>query len=203
MWKAAIAAAVLGLLQVSASKATTVTYTFEGTGGVTLNGVTLGDAYSVVFTGDTSLVDSSGSPFIRYDNITGTFTDGAVVETIVATVESNSLLANIDFYNSSFLNGLGLQDSALSGYALDTSIGPISAPPGTLTPTLAGGGFATADGSLQFTGSNSLSFSANVGATPLPAALPLFASGLGGMGVFGWWKKRKDKRKSPAALSAA
>ncbi|MGH7100283.1 MAG: PEP-CTERM sorting domain-containing protein, partial [Stellaceae bacterium] len=27
--------------------------------------------------------------------------------------------------------------------------------------------------------------------TPLPAALPLFASGLGAMGLFGWRKKRK------------
>jgi hypothetical protein len=27
--------------------------------------------------------------------------------------------------------------------------------------------------------------------TPLPAALPLFATGLGAMGLFGWWRKRK------------
>lgn len=30
-------------------------------------------------------------------------------------------------------------------------------------------------------------------ATPLPAALPLFASGLGVMGLFGWRRKRKSK----------
>jgi hypothetical protein len=30
-----------------------------------------------------------------------------------------------------------------------------------------------------------------VSATPLPAALPLFASGLGAMGLLGWWRKRK------------
>jgi hypothetical protein len=30
----------------------------------------------------------------------------------------------------------------------------------------------------------------NVSATPLPAALPLFASGLGALGVFGWRRKR-------------
>ena len=30
-----------------------------------------------------------------------------------------------------------------------------------------------------------------VSQAPLPAALPLFASGLGAMGLFGWWKKRK------------
>jgi hypothetical protein len=31
-----------------------------------------------------------------------------------------------------------------------------------------------------------------VGATPLPAALPLFATGLGAMGLFGWRRKRKN-----------
>jgi hypothetical protein len=30
-----------------------------------------------------------------------------------------------------------------------------------------------------------------VSQAPLPAALPLFASGLGGMGLFSWWRKRK------------
>jgi len=27
--------------------------------------------------------------------------------------------------------------------------------------------------------------------TPLPAALPLFATGLGALGLIGWWRKRK------------
>ena len=30
-----------------------------------------------------------------------------------------------------------------------------------------------------------------VGTTPLPAALPLFATGLGGLGLLGWRRKRK------------
>ena len=38
-----------------------------------------------------------------------------------------------------------------------------------------------------------------VSAVPLPAALPLLAGGLGGMGVLSWWRKRKDKRQSVAA----
>ncbi len=37
------------------------------------------------------------------------------------------------------------------------------------------------------------------GATPLPAALPLFGTGLGVMGLFGW----RRKRKGAAALTAA
>jgi len=35
--------------------------------------------------------------------------------------------------------------------------------------------------------------------TPLPAALPLFATGLGALGLLGW----RRKRKSAAALAAA
>jgi len=34
-------------------------------------------------------------------------------------------------------------------------------------------------------------FSDSVTATPLPAALPLFATGLGGLGLLGWRRKRK------------
>ena len=36
-------------------------------------------------------------------------------------------------------------------------------------------------------------------ATPLPAALPLFAGGLGALGLFGW----RRKRKNAAVLAAA
>jgi hypothetical protein len=39
----------------------------------------------------------------------------------------------------------------------------------------------------------------NLAATPLPAALPLFAGGLGALGLLGWCRKRKNA----AAISAA
>jgi hypothetical protein len=32
--------------------------------------------------------------------------------------------------------------------------------------------------------------------TPLPAALPLFAAGLGAMGLFGWRRKRKLRARA-------
>jgi hypothetical protein len=35
------------------------------------------------------------------------------------------------------------------------------------------------------------SFTLEIGATPLPAALPLFATGLGALGLLGWRRKRK------------
>jgi len=41
------------------------------------------------------------------------------------------------------------------------------------------------------------SYTVEIGTTPLPAALPLFATGLGAMGLFGWHRKR-----NAAALAA-
>jgi hypothetical protein len=40
-------------------------------------------------------------------------------------------------------------------------------------------------------GWDNFNFTSSAGATPLPAALPLFASGLGGLGLLGWRRKRK------------
>jgi hypothetical protein len=42
-------------------------------------------------------------------------------------------------------------------------------------------------------------FSVVTAETPLPAALPLFATGLGALGLLGW----RRKRKSAAAIAAA
>jgi hypothetical protein len=50
----------------------------------------------------------------------------------------------------------------------------------------AGSGFFVRSGNLE------------IEPTPLPAALPLFATGLGALGLFGWRRKRKDA----AALAA-
>jgi hypothetical protein len=58
---------------------------------------------------------------------------------------------------------------------------------------------ANGDYFYSATGSSGGSVSVTpVSATPLPAALPLFATGLGAMGLFGW----RRKRKAPAAVAA-
>ena len=42
--------------------------------------------------------------------------------------------------------------------------------------------------------SNDVTVTVNSAATPLPAALPLFATGLGGLGLLGWRRKRKARQ---------
>jgi hypothetical protein len=44
--------------------------------------------------------------------------------------------------------------------------------------------------------------SEQISAIPLPAALPLFASGLAVLGLFGWWRTGKNKRKNGGGRTA-
>jgi hypothetical protein len=61
------------------------------------------------------------------------------------------------------------------------------------TATVAGGsGYGWIDDNeFSFLAIDNAQLTTNGSATPLPAALPLFASGLGAMGLLGWRKKRK------------
>jgi len=77
--------------------------------------------------------------------------------------------------------------------------GPAQSPSNTTAIIRAGGGYTdTNDNAADFgVGSpdprNTESpLNVTIGATPLPAALPLFATGLGAMGLFGWRRNRKN-----------
>ena len=74
----------------------------------------------------------------------------------------------------SFLSGGSLWQVVVNGLTLTTS-GPGGIASGWLTASVTDP--PTGD---------------NVSQAPLPAALPLFASGLGAMGLFSWWRKRKS-----------
>lgn len=90
----------------------------------------------------------------------------------------------------------------------------------TLLGTFTGDGFVSSawnvfNFSVLGTGSDTLKFAAvgrsdsyggsldavALNATPLPAALPLFATGLGALGLFGWY--RKKRRVGPTAAISA
>jgi hypothetical protein len=85
-------------------------------------------------------------------------------------------------------------DQVLSGGPSDSKNSVIG--PQTLTGTWTLG--SSGDFFLFASAEAQSSAREGVGATPLPAALPLFASGLGAMGLLGW----RRKRKNAAAITA-
>jgi hypothetical protein len=176
------ASVVLGLTLLS-GQARAVTYDISGTnynyeGGpsYTLTGTIVGDATLSTIT-SINLVDSVAptSPITTIDSYTSPLLLAA------NTVEANNLPLLI---------------------SLSFSGGPTLAQAGQLIQTtLAGPGFCGNDPACQAIAAYQNSFvvtaTAEVSATPLPAALPLFAGGLSALGLLGWRRKRKA-----AALAA-
>ena len=73
----------------------------------------------------------------------------------------------------------------------------------SLNVALAGGGLGSRYGlSAQASGAaggpEAFFIAQDISPVPLPAALPLFASGLGGLGLLTWWRKRKERRRAVA-----
>jgi hypothetical protein len=97
---------------------------------------------------------------------------------------------------TSTTSGLGL---AINGilHALLVPSGYVSGTVLTSTSTFVGNtltGLGLTPGTYTWTwgtGDHAGSFEIEIGATPLPAALPLFATGIGGLGLLGWRRKRK------------
>jgi hypothetical protein len=141
----------------------------------------------------TATSDTDGTPLATYDG-TGTLTfmnapstsgvsapvSAAVTFTVDGQLFSGTAtsveLLNGNFYNASFSEQIG---SSTARFTLDTS-----------------GVYAFYyDNNGQVAGG---SITSSLAATPLPAALPLFAGGLGVMGLFG----RRRKRKAEKAIAA-
>jgi hypothetical protein len=149
---------------------------------------------------------TAGALVQDYENPTTT-SSGAYGGEVVA------LRLNVDFsaagFGNLYLTGFGTMLAGLNGMTVSQFL--------TLNETLLGGGSGIytildidlLDDNLNtaFDPSSNFSFAdahltvtnPNISATPLPATLPLFASGLGALGFFGW----RRKRKNAAALAAA
>ena len=133
--------------------------------------------YTVTTSGDVTTYGPSFTSFTVTGSVTDTFAGGTLFGTFTdsGTVSGGVSTGTLDLI---ITGGTG----AYLGYT------------GTETETAM---VTDATGAFSGTGTGSLTFTASV-ATPLPAALPLFATGLGAFGLLGW----RRKRKAPAALAA-
>ena len=111
--------------------------------------------------------------YVPYDNHV-TISNGQIVDWLIYLAQITDVCCN-DTRHAGFVLGIGVPD--LSGGDVSAEI--------FLYP-------ASHDGHNLQQGTWS-------GPTPLPAALPLFASGLGALGLLGW----RRKRKNAAAIAAA
>ena len=178
-------------------QAAPITYTESATVSGTLGGTAFTNAV-ITITGTantTGVVNDAGilrnplssASFSIAGDGSGTFTDAIQVfnnpafsPTAAAGFADTTLgpISILDTFNSAF-----------ASYDLASAIGPTTGPP-FINP---GQPFATTGGALVLNSSGNSTFTATTGVTvvPLPAALPLFASGLAGLGLLGWRRKRK------------
>jgi hypothetical protein len=104
------------------------------------------------------------------------------------TCSSSALCNNVyAIFNGQTQSGFQISDSSLSALA---SVGWFAVDAGAYGPPQTGCSFICG---APFTnpGFEGLATTLAAAETPLPAALPLFATGLGGLGLLGWRRKRK------------
>src|SRR5271170_3466181 len=112
-----LAATAMGLGMAGPAHALPVTYTFSGDADGTVCTVCDGSdntpflgPFTFVVTADTTTVDTTGAPYYRLNDVDGLFTQGSFSATFTGvTIVANAdpAFENIDFYNSTFDNGLG------------------------------------------------------------------------------------------------
>jgi hypothetical protein len=196
-----IAIAGLALFGLSQQASAAVLYDNGPPGGYSANAISNGYAISDSFTlSQDSIVTGVNFGVWENPNVTMTSVDwgfatapGIYTDTATATVTSaltgnlGSFLLSIDSFStgSIFLAAgthyLVLQNTvAFPDYSFfwDMNNGPSTATQSNAPPL--------GSESFQIIGNN-------VSATPLPAALPLFATGLGAFGLLGWRRKQKAK----------
>ena len=183
------------LLFGSVAQASPIEYIFTGTcaaSDCSLNGTSF-TSFTVTEFGDTANV--SGPTLGEFTNVatTATFVSGALMANLTGTtnevVDNTAAPGFIGFVQLPEVSVEATVNSAFETYDLKTALALT-----TGTPSVADDTYTTSAGALVFGNITALNFEAV--ATPLPAALPLFA---GGLGMVGFLARRKRKSSAVTA----
>jgi hypothetical protein len=177
--------ACVALLGVSrASAATLVGTTSDATGidGLVVDSVT----YDVTFVHDSyDTVYASNTPTFLGNSIGGSDAATALVSALnslaVQTLTGIPTGSEQLLLIPTQLENFGLSND---GFVVECNVNPCSAPDQFASTT-----YNNVTNATQFATTDYAVFV--TATTPLPAALPLFATGLGGLGLLGWRRKRK------------
>jgi hypothetical protein len=188
----AFASAVL-FVSAFAASASPITYTEVATGTGTLDGIGFTNALvTITLVGNTSGATNCGT------NCTANFGSASVT---VSGVGSDTFTSSTHAFANQNLNAVGIStslgdilntsSSAFATYLIADAIGPSTGSSGINSGLV----FSTSGGSFDLTSilNNQSTFTATISPSPvpLPSALPLFATGLGALGLLGWRRKRK------------
>ncbi|HVT53620.1 MAG TPA: hypothetical protein VHE77_18705 [Dongiaceae bacterium] len=160
-----VALAATAIAWGSAAEATTLNFNLQGDNV----------AYSWTMDDHPTVATHNASEFTTTDFI------GQAIGGSAALPAGNTLY----FYNQAlFLGGMGIQDSL--GNSLYDSFGDQAYSGDEGTPLFSIGTYNFED----FSGGHATLTISAIAATPVPAALPLFASAIAGLGFVGWRRKR-------------
>jgi len=193
-----LAAFMGGIVPLGGAQATTITYTETGTASGFIGNDKFTDALLTFrAVGDTANAQLFGGSWINIVNSVDFTIEGIGPVTFTAAVDfvfsqpgdpTKGTSAGGGF-SIGGIDVLGTINSSFATYELTTAFGPI---------TDIGDFFSCVScigtnlGNLELLSLNGdTTFTATISQTPLPAALPLFAAGLGGLGLLGWRRKRK------------
>ena len=144
---------------------------------------------------------------------TNPFTVGAGEDTVI-NIENVTFLS-VDFDEDSLLVTLnttltnptwtgaaqnGPVFNVVSGVPFSPISSVVSSSGGPVSAFLSGGSLVVNWAGMPYMDGDTVTVEfSSVSAVPLPAALPLLAGGIGGLGALSWWRKRKERRQALTA----
>jgi hypothetical protein len=148
------------------------------------------DAYTIPDTVTHAFAQSATLSFqVSHPGVVLNFTEDGAGTAYSVAINGSSPLGAIAFEFSGVHDYLDIFYIAEGSLPLLTSLDGLPTSSNDIIAFL-GGGFLKAAGEFHFGSAGGVSFDLTLATTPVPAALPLFASALGGLGFVGWRRKR-------------